>query len=66
MVLLASKFYLSRKAVDLFSSEKPSRNLNINDIVFYITGRVRLLFPVTFLIKLFHLKLEIHRGLIKM
>ena len=56
MVLLASKFYLSRKAVDLFSSEKPSRNLNINDITFYITRQVKLLLLVTFLIKQFHLK----------
>ena len=52
-----------RKVVDLFPWEKELQNLNINDIIFYLTKRLKLLFLITFLMKQLHLMIEILRGL---
>ena len=52
-----------RKVVDLFPWEKELQNLNINDIIFYLTKRLKLLFLIIFLMKQLHLMIEILRGL---
>ena len=40
-----------RKAVNLFPWEKALRNVNINDMMFYLTKRLRILFLIIFLMK---------------
>ena len=52
-----------RKVVDLFPWEKELQNLTINDIIFYLTKRLKLLFLIIFLMKQLHLMIEILRGL---
>ena len=52
-----------RKVVDLFPWEKELQNLDINDIIFYLTKRLKLLFLIIFLMKQLHLMIEILRGL---
>ena len=54
-----------RKAVDLFPSEKALQNLFINDMVFYLTKELRILFPTIFLMKQLHLMTEIIGGVTK-